>query len=64
MAKADTITIGVNIGISDETICRCLRILEMWQDDHPHDYIVIERVNTTDGFKHKAHIEWHKEDTQ
>ena len=62
MAKADSITIDVNIAISDETVCRCLRILEMWQDDHPLDHIVFERVMTMQGPRHKAHIEWYKEE--
>lgn len=56
MAKATSITVDANINITDETICRCLRILEMWMDDHPNDRIVVERIATDRGFRHKASI--------
>ena len=62
MAKADSITIDVNIAISDETVCRCLRILEMWQDDHPHDQIIMEQEQTTSGIRHRAYIHRNKEE--
>lgn len=56
MAKATSITVDVNINITDETICRCLRILEMWMDDHPNDRIVVDRIATDRGYRHKASI--------
>ena len=63
MAKATSITLDVNISITDETICRCLRILEMWMDDHPNDRIVVDRIATDRGFRHKASIERPKENS-
>lgn len=57
MAKATSITVDVNINITDETICRCLRILEMWMNDHPNDRIVVDRIATDRGFRHKASIQ-------
>ncbi len=37
MAKIDDLTINVTprITVSDETAERCLRLLEMWQNDNP-----------------------------
>lgn len=57
MAIADRITVNVKVGIPSETIERCLRILEMWMDDHPHERIVVDREMTTTGFHHKIRIE-------
>lgn len=57
MAKADSITVNVKVGIPNETIERCLRILEMWMDDHPHERIVVDREMTTKGFRHNIRIE-------
>lgn len=67
MAKmAGSITIDVHVGIPDETIKRCLRVVEMWMDDNPDKQIVINRVYTANGFHHEAHIEnkvgWSSED--
>lgn len=57
MAKATSITVDVSVNISDETICRCLRILEMWMDDNPDKKIVVDKVAYKDGYRHKIHIE-------
>ena len=56
------ITVDVKVSIPDETICRCLRVLEMWMDDHPDDKIVVDREATETGFRHRAHIEWHNKE--
>ena len=40
MAKGElTVEVETRITISRETAERCLRILEMWQEDHPQWYI-------------------------
>jgi len=57
MALADSITVNVKVSIPGETIERCLRILEMWMDDHPHERIVVDREMATTGFRHKIRIE-------
>ncbi len=57
MAKATEITVDVRVAIPDETICRCLRILEMWMDDNPDKNIIVERVNGIDRIHHKIHVE-------
>lgn len=57
MAKATEITVDVKMNIPDETICRCLRVLEMWMDDNPHKAILVDRELYTDGYHHKIHIE-------
>ena len=57
MAKATEITVDVKVKIPDETICRCLRILEMWMDDNPDKNIVVERVEEITGYHHIARIE-------
>lgn len=57
MAKATEITVDVKVKIPDETICRCLRVLEMWMDDNPDKYILVERSFNDTGIHHKIHIE-------
>lgn len=58
MAKLpDCITIGIKVQIPPETICRCLRILEMWMDDNPDKNIIVERVPGETEYHHKIHIE-------
>lgn len=54
MAKATEITVEVKVAIPDETVCRCLRVLEMWMDDHPHDQIIVNREYDGDGYHHKC----------
>lgn len=56
MAKATEITVDVKVKIPDETICRCLRLLEMWMDDNPHKAIIVDRELDGDGYHHKIHI--------
>lgn len=56
MAKATEITVDVKVTIPDDTMYRCLRIMEMWMDDHPNDHIMCDREPTTDGFKHHVYI--------
>lgn len=43
--KEITIDVIASLTISDETANRCLRILEMWQDDHPDCDIIGNREN-------------------
>lgn len=50
---ADRLTIDVNarISVPDETIDRCLRLLEMWQEDNPDKYIEGKELLTDAGRK-------------
>lgn len=48
-AKEITVEVGIKMTVSDETVCRCLRILEMWQNDNPNKIIFCEKIPTTDG---------------
>ena len=57
MAKATEITVEVKVAIPAETLFRCLRLLEMWMDDHPHDKIIVDRENVGGGYRHKIFIE-------
>lgn len=34
-----TIDVNANITVPDKTIERCLKLLEMWQEDNPDKYI-------------------------
>ena len=44
MAKNNfSIFVDVNLSVTDKTVDRCLRILEMWLEDHPGYDIVGER---------------------
>ena len=51
MAKADKVTfeIAARLAVSDETAERCLRILEMWQDDNPDKAILVDVEDMEDG---------------
>ena len=62
MAKVSDITVDVKVKIPDETICRCLRILEMWMDDNPDKNIIVNQELVGDCYTHKIHIEqkWSK----
>ena len=57
MAKATEIAVDVKIGIPDETIRRCLRVLEMWMDDNPDKSIVVDVIPSENEYHHKIHIE-------
>ena len=59
MAKVKELTVDVTarMTVSDETACRCLRLLEMWMDDHPEAAIIVDRENTTLGWRHHARID-------
>ena len=48
-AKEITVNVGVKMTVSDEMACRCLRVLEMWQNDNPDKIIIRDTVHTTDG---------------
>ena len=58
MAKFNEITVDVKFEISDETIERCCRLIELWLDDHPHDRIVcIADVDEQRGvLRHRVNI--------
>lgn len=46
MAKGDfdfSVDVDVNLSVTDKTVDKCLRILEMWLEDHPGYDIVGER---------------------
>lgn len=58
MASAVNVTIDVNISIPDETVLRCLRVLEMWMDDNPERNLVVHRERCDDGsYRHSIYIE-------
>lgn len=56
MAKATSITVDVKMSIPDETISRCLRILEIWMDDNPHKRILVDRLPTKNGYRHIIYV--------
>jgi len=49
--KVNDLTIDVNarVTVSDETVERCLRIIEMWIDDNPDKTILGEKMPMADG---------------
>lgn len=57
MARANRITVDVDMTISDETLRRCCRIIEMWMDDNPDRKLVVEKVATMTGYQHRIHVE-------
>ena len=46
-----TVNVSAKIDVPDETVARCLKLLEMWSDDNPDKTIEDERVATVDGIK-------------
>ena len=48
-AKEITVNVGIKMTVSDEMACRCLRVLEMWQNDNPDKNIICDTIHTTDG---------------
>lgn len=50
---ADRLTVDVTarLTVPDETIDRCLRLLEMWQEDNPDKYIEGKEILTDRGRK-------------
>lgn len=57
MASANEIIVPVKVKIPDDTILRCIRLLEMWMDDNPDRHIICNRVDGENGFHHTIHIE-------
>ena len=51
MAQGLSIEVKANLTVSDETAERCLKLLEMWQEDNPDLLIVGEKIQTTTGIK-------------
>jgi predicted amidohydrolase len=60
MAKVTSIDVAVNVTIPDETVRRCLRILEMWMQDNPDSAIIVDRELTTTGYVCHARIDRRK----
>ena len=53
MAKGDfSIDVDVNLSVTEKTVDRCLRILEMWLEDNPGYDIVGERHPLLKGGEH------------
>lgn len=50
-AKDLTIEVTAKLTVSDEMARRCLKLLEMWQNDNPDKYIQGEKLMTTDGIR-------------
>lgn len=56
MAKATEITVDVKVKIPDDTVLRCIRLLEMWMDDNPHKTIICTRNKGETGYHHSLRI--------
>lgn len=50
------VTISIGLEIPQETVDRCLRILEMYMDDNPDLTLVCERISGEDGIRYKLRI--------
>lgn len=53
MAKGEELLVEIKAAliISDETIERCLKLLEIWQEDNPDKYIEGKEILTDNGRK-------------
>ena len=53
--KATDLTVEINatLTVSDATALRCLRILEIWQDDNPDKFIICEKIGGKNLFSIK-----------
>lgn len=47
MASAESITINCSVTVDTKTAERCLKLLEIWQDENPDKYI--KRTMDKDG---------------
>lgn len=56
MAKELTIDVNARLTVSDEMASRCLRLLEMWQNDNPDKMIIRDTVRTTEGVRFVFYI--------
>lgn len=56
MAKELTIDVNARLTVSDEMASRCLRLLEMWQNDNPDKMIICDTVQTTEGVRFVFYI--------
>ena len=52
-----TVEVTAKLSVGDDTARRCMALLAMWLDDNPHKRIVVERVETGDGFRHRVGLE-------
>lgn len=51
IADRMTVDVTARLTVPDETIDRCLRLLEMWQEDNPDKYIEGKEILTDTGRK-------------
>lgn len=51
IADRMTVDVTARLTVPDETIERCLRLLEMWQEDNPDKYIEGKEILTDRGRK-------------
>ena len=40
-----TVTVNANLTVTDETVERCLRLIEIWQEDNPNKTIQGEWID-------------------
>lgn len=50
-----SVSIDAVVKVSDETAARCLRLLEIWQDDNPNKFIICERKGGKNFFSINQH---------
>ena len=55
-AKGLTINVNATLTVSDEMASRCLRLLEIWQNDNPDKMIIRDTVRTTEGVRYVFYI--------
>ena len=51
------VEIAAKLTIPDETVKRCMALLEMWMDDNPGKIIVCDIVPCKDMMRRRLHIE-------
>lgn len=44
-----SVNVSAKLSVSDETAERCLRLLEMWQEDNPDKNIIVDCDAMNDG---------------
>lgn len=55
-AKELTIDVYAKVTVLDEMAERCLRLLEMWQNDNPDKVIIADSFQTTEGTRYSFTI--------
>lgn len=59
--KSLEVTVEAKVTVSEEMARRCMRILEMYLNDHPEEEICCENLLYPDGYRRELYLRERKE---